>query len=207
MGNFSTYTSFKLIQKISAIRFKILTLIVFLIIQPVNFGQKLDSVNTELIFPDSTKTESSLSPSIIGGQLLGGAVSGLIFSLPFIYSLPLASGVGWLIGSSLGVYWVGNEGDFESSFWGTALGGAVGITLIATLFDENEFTEYNFYYGAMLAAIPIEILSYYIFATEKRQVYINQNNTSFEFQNHFCNSDFRLLTKPHASMKIFQINF
>lgn len=185
---------------------KIFLIIAFLLLQLSNYGQVTDSLIIRQPI-DSIKYESSISALVIGGQVLGGAASGLIFSLPFGGSYSVLSLAGWFFGSALGVYLVGNIGDYESNYWGTALGGGVGISLFVLLMNDNKNLDgYSYIFGALLSAIPFEILGYYIFATEKQPNNFNQTNL-LQAIHTSSNGDFRLLSSPDVSINILRINF
>ncbi|QQS36436.1 MAG: hypothetical protein IPM56_00325 [Ignavibacteriales bacterium] len=184
---------------------KTFLIITFLLFHSINYGQVTDSLNIQQPI-DSIKSESSISPFVISGQLLGGAVSGLIFLLPFRETNPVYGVAGWIFGSTLGVYLIGRIGDYESSYWGTALGGGVGISLFVLLIENKTLDGYEYLFGALLSAIPFEILGYYVFATEKPQNDFNQ--TDLLRVNHTSSiSDFRQLNKPDVSINILRINF
>jgi len=166
--------------------------------------QNIISITQSIQISDSLSNESSINFIKIGGQVLGGAISGTIFSFPFYQLHPIFGGIGWLVGSSLGVYLIGNIGKQNSSYWGTLLGGAVGSTLFIVSFNKS-IDGYGLYLGAILTSIPFEILSYYLFKSDsKNSLDLSCPRTNLINDYSITN---KIITKPDISIQLINLNF
>ncbi len=162
------------------------------------------NINFQKIEVSDSVSESSINFIKVGGQVLGGAVSGTIFFFPFYQLHPIFGGIGWLVGSSLGVYLIGNIGEQSSSYWGTLLGGTVGSTLFVVSFNKS-IDGYSLYLGAILASIPFEILGYYLFKSDSE----NSFNALISKRNIYNNPviENNIITKPDFNIQIISISF
>ena len=70
----------------------------------------------------------------------GGALAGGVLTLPTRSedALLVGTGLGYAVGTALGVHWVGRQQNLSASPWGTGLGVLAGMTLGGALVTEDE---------------------------------------------------------------------
>jgi hypothetical protein len=95
-------------------------------------------------------------------QVLVGAMGGLAgATLAKIH--PVVGGVGWIVGSSFGVYSIGDEGTGRGDFWWTsAAGTAVVLVFTPTLAKSRDLGAVFALGAAMMTSLAVEIVAYHI---------------------------------------------
>ncbi len=130
-------------------------------------------------FQDSTYTSKGkniiadigLSTLKVTGQIvtgfLGGIVGGAVLNMH-----PVTSGIGWIMGSSAGVYLVGNLSGGRGSYWWTVVSGAVPVLSFIIPLDKagDSFSAGAIILGAALVTLTTEIVGYYI-----SKPFVNEN--------------------------------
>jgi hypothetical protein len=185
-------------------KFYLIVLVIVIVSYDNIFSQDIILSNSTNVSYDSLPNNSSFNFIKIGGQVLAGTIGGIIFSLPVYNFNPILSSIGWLAGSSLGVYLVGNIGDQKSSYLGTLLGGIVGSTLFIVSFN-NSIKDGAVIYGAVLISIPFEILSYYLFQSDSPKSYNTFNSNIHIFNNSLIENN--TITKPDFSVQLIKVSF
>lgn len=168
------------------------------------FGQT-NCLNDSVKPDHSFAFQNSLNVYTIGEQILGGYVAGSLVFFPFPKTYPIAATISWLAGSSLGVWLVGHFNQLSSSYWGTLLGGTTGSALFLVLFKKNIEGYEDFLLINILASVPLEIISYYLFKTDTESssdVSVCQRNTYDSYR--FINNN---AAKPDFSIQIINISF
>ncbi len=119
-----------------------------------------DSVSTN---PAKTFRQRTFFGTIgtIAGQIAVGAMGGMV-GTTFTYAHPVAGGVGWILGSSFGVYAIGNAGTGRGSFRWTALAGTGAVIPFIPGMSKGDIGAGFYAAAAMLTSLVAEIVVYYI---------------------------------------------
>lgn len=135
------------------------------------------------------KTEnSSISFGTILAEFGSGAVCGTIGALPgfvFIGSkphggspdfAPLLLVGGFLVGSAIGTYTIGNDYNPDVSFWGTLLLGSIGTGIDIIVLLAPEHIQYNMLIPLSVIPILLEIL--YINLSSETKSYVVEDDSN-----------------------------
>lgn len=171
----------------------------------------------EPVLQDSTYTSNGkniiedigLSTLKVTGQIATGFLGGII-GAAILRMHPVTSGIGWTLGSSVGVYLVGNLSGGKGSYWWTAASGAVPLLVFIIPLDQagDSFSAGAIIVSAVLATLTAEIAGYYISKPFENQ---NKNIGSTYFKDSKISdiiSSRSLLKFPvDISIEILRFNF
>ncbi|RJP64151.1 MAG: hypothetical protein C4539_14880 [Ignavibacteriales bacterium] len=117
----------------------------------------------------------SVSFGKVAAQCLGGTLFGILGMVPAIgINSPIIAGVGYLLGSSLGVYVIGNIGSTKGNFWFTLAGGTATELLFIILVDKSSDSRIaaTIILGGIFAILSAEILTYHL---TKPKINVSEN--------------------------------
>jgi hypothetical protein len=99
---------------------------------------------------------------LVGTQVLVGMMGGFAGAL-LAKIHPVAGGIGWIVGSSFGVYSVANDGRGEGSYWWTiAAGTGVVLAFTPSIAEGGDIAGAYAAAVAMLVSLAAEIVAYHI---------------------------------------------
>lgn len=146
-----------------------------------------------------------LSTLKVTGQVITGFLGGIVGAAA-MHMHPVTSGIGWIMGSSVGVYLIGNLSGGKGNYWWTVASGAVPVLFIIIPLDQagDSFTAGAIILGAALVILTSEIAGYYISKplVMRDNDLLNNNLSQSEIKNNL-----RLKCPVDVSINILSINF
>jgi hypothetical protein len=98
----------------------------------------------------------------VAGQVCVGLLTGL-GGLMLSQIHPVVGGVGWIVGSSYGVYSIGDEGTGRGNFWWTAAAGTGTVLAFAAGLPQHTGIDAVIFFGiAAVTSLAAEIVVYFI---------------------------------------------
>ncbi len=143
---------------------------------------------------DELKEKSGITFGTILAEFGSGAVCGTIGALPglvFVGTKPQGGSPdfapillvgGFLVGSAIGTYTIGNDYNRDASFWGTLLLGSIGTGINIIVLLTPEHIQYNMLIP--LSAIPIVLEILYLNLSGEIKPYTVENDSNILFKKH-----------------------